>query len=75
MQNEIGTAAGAIWEALSGNGGSTLAKLKKQVDGEGPVFDWAIGWLAREDKIAIVRSKRSYVVRLKEAHSPAAGAA
>ncbi len=55
--------------------GFTLAKLKKQVDSEGPVFDWAIGWLAREDKIAIVRSKRSYVVRLKEAHAPAAGAA
>ena len=75
MHEEIGTAAGAIWGILSGNGGSTLAKLKKQVDAQGPVFDWAIGWLAREDKIAIVRSKRSFVVRLKEAHCPAAGAA
>lgn len=74
MQKEIGTTAGAIWMALSGNGDSTLSNLKKQVDAQGPVFDWAIGWLAREDKIAIVRSKRSFVVRLKETHSPAAGA-
>ena len=29
----------------------TLAKLKKEVRTDGTVFDWAIGWLAREDKI------------------------
>jgi len=31
-----------------------------------PIFDWAIGWLAREDKIAITRDKKSFYVRLKD---------
>jgi hypothetical protein len=74
MEEKIGTAAGAIWEALNSHGGSTLSKLKKQVEGKGPVFDWAIGWLAREDKIAIVPSKRSFLVRLKDSHGCTAGA-
>jgi hypothetical protein len=29
------------------------------------VFEWAIGWLAREDQIVITPSKKSYVMRLK----------
>ena len=69
MQGEIGTTAGAIWKALNGNGGSTLTKLRKQVECEAPVFDWAIGWLAHEDKIAITRDKRAFRVRLKESLS------
>ena len=69
MQGEIGTTAGAIWKALNGNGGSTLTKLRKEVECQAPVFDWAIGWLAREDKIAITRGKRSFQVRLKDTRS------
>ena len=69
MQAEIGATAGAIWKALNGNGGSTLTKLRKEVECEAPVFDWAIGWLAREDKIAITRDKRAFRVRLKESLS------
>lgn len=69
LQEEIGTAAGAIWRALAGNGGYTLAKLRKSVDCQAPVFDWAVGWLARENKIAITREKRSFLVHLKETNS------
>jgi len=52
MNEEIGTAAGVIWQALNGKGELSLAQLKKEVKGKGksPVFDWAIGWLAREAK-------------------------
>jgi Winged helix-turn-helix domain (DUF2582) len=67
MQEEIGAAAGAIWRALAGNSGCALPKLRKAVDCKAPVFDWAIGWLAREDKITITREKRSFLVQLKEA--------
>ena len=66
MEGEIGDAAGAIWQALSGNGGATLPELKKKIECKPPVFDWAIGWLARENKIAITRAKRSFVVQLKD---------
>ena len=49
MSEEIGTMAGAIWHALEANGEMTMAKLKKDVKATSPLFDWAIGWLARED--------------------------
>jgi Winged helix-turn-helix domain (DUF2582) len=66
MEGEIGDVAGAIWLALSGNGGATLPELKKKIECKPPVFDWAIGWLARENKIAITRDRRSFVVKLKD---------
>jgi hypothetical protein len=69
MQEEIGTAAGAIWRTLVESGGCTLPKLRKSVDCKTPVFDWAIGWLAREDKIVITREKKSFQVHLKESNS------
>jgi hypothetical protein len=74
MQEEIGLTAGAIWHALDTKGEMTLAALKKEVDGKAPLFDWAIGWLAREDKISLQPEKRSYRIRLKEAQTKAAGA-
>ena len=66
MHEEIGTAAGAIWDALNTRGEQSLSELKKAVKGKEPTFDWAIGWLAREDKIALTRDKRSIHVCLKE---------
>ena len=66
MTEEIGTMAGAIWHTLEANGEMTLAKLKKEVELESPIFDWAIGWLAREDKIVLTGEKRSFRVCLKD---------
>jgi Winged helix-turn-helix domain (DUF2582) len=74
MEEEIGVTAGAIWQTLNGNGEMSLAALKKEVNGKSPLIDWAIGWLAREDKIVLSRQKRSYYIRLKEAQAKAAGA-
>jgi hypothetical protein len=66
MQKEIGATAGLIWETLHKNGELSLAQLKREVKAKAPVFDWAIGWLAREDKILIARDKRSLRFRLKQ---------
>jgi hypothetical protein len=74
MQEEIGITAGVIWQALSTNGELSLAKLNKEVKGDTHTFDWAIGWLAREDKVVITRKKRSFCVRLKELQAKEAGA-
>ncbi len=74
MQEEIGITAGAIWQALNTNGEMSLAALKRKVNGKAPIIDWAIGWLAREDKIVLTPQKRSYLIRLKEAQAKAAGA-
>jgi hypothetical protein len=36
----------------------SLTRLKNQVKARAPVFDWAIGWLAREDQIVIPAENR-----------------
>jgi hypothetical protein len=73
MHEEIGTAAGAIWQALNANGELSLPSLKQQVGAKAPIFDWALGWLAREDKVVIARHQKSYRVRLSDAQARTAG--
>jgi len=65
MNDEIGQMAGAIWHALNTHGELSIPRLKKLVEGKALVFDWAIGWLAREGKIVITPKKRSFTVRFK----------
>ncbi len=62
---EIGETAGVIWERLSSNGDSTVAKLVKEVDQSRDVVMQALGWLAREEKVEIVEKGRSRIVRLR----------
>ncbi len=73
MQEEIASTAGIIWHGLNDRGELSLAKLKKAVNGKTPVFDWAIGWLAREAKLVITSVKRSIRIQLKDAHTKTAG--
>ncbi len=75
MSEEIGTMAGAIWQTLEVNGEMTLAKLKKELKAGSPLFDWAIGWLAREDKIMFTVEKGSTRVCLKGWRTQSAHAA
>jgi hypothetical protein len=65
---------GAIWDALNTKGELSLGELKKAVKGKEPTFDWAIGWLARENQIAIAPEKRSFRIRLKQEQANATGA-
>jgi len=69
MNEEIGTMAGAIWHTLEANGEMTLNKLKNELKAKSPLFDWAIGWLAREDKIMLTREERSTRICLKGWHT------
>ena len=39
MHEEIGKAAGEIWQALNGKGELSLAQLKEEVKGKAPLFD------------------------------------
>ncbi|MGA7796662.1 MAG: winged helix-turn-helix domain-containing protein [Candidatus Acidiferrales bacterium] len=75
MNEEIGKMAGEIWHTLEANGEMTLAKLKKELNAKSPLFDWAIGWLAREDKIVLTVEKRSVRVCLKGWHTQSVHAA
>jgi hypothetical protein len=74
MQENIGTAAGLIWEALNRKGELSLGQLKEEVKGKTPMFDWAIGWLAREEKILIKSEKRSFRLCLREPNVKSEGA-
>ena len=72
MREEIGSAAGKIWHTLDAKGELSLTQLKREVNWKTPIFDWAIGWLAREDKVVITQEKRSFCIRLTEARARAA---
>ncbi len=74
MEEEIGKTAGAIWDALNTKGELSLSELKKAVKVKEPTFEWAIGWLARENQIAITPEKRSFRIRLKQEQANATGA-
>jgi hypothetical protein len=65
VSEQIGAVAGAIWQTLEANGEMSLAKLKKELKAATPLFDWAVGWLAREDKIMLTTEKRITRVCLK----------
>jgi winged helix-turn-helix protein DUF2582 len=73
VHEEIGTTAGAIWQALDAKGELSLPSLKQQVGAKSPIFDWALGWLAREDKIIIAGHQKSYRVRLNDSQVRSAG--
>ncbi len=65
IKYEVGETAGKVWHVLSDQGPQTLAQLKKKVDGKGDVLDFAIGWLAREDKVEITQEKKALRLQVK----------
>lgn len=60
----IGQTAGQVWTVLSERGGQTVAGLKKSVDAPDELVVAALGWLAREDKLAFETNGRSVTVSL-----------
>jgi len=71
MKEQVGETAGKIWHALNDLGPQTLAQLKKKVNGSGELVDFALGWLAREDKIDICLEKKNFKVSLKQSSTVA----
>ncbi len=64
-QEQVGEAAGDVWHLLNQGGPQTLAQLKRKLNGTSELVGFAVGWLAREDKLEILQQKRSIVLRLK----------
>ena len=62
---QIGETAGQVWRLLESDGPQTLAQIKKKVDAKGDLVNYALGWLAREDKIEILPEKKTIRVQLK----------
>ncbi|MGD0224525.1 MAG: winged helix-turn-helix domain-containing protein [Terriglobia bacterium] len=62
---QVGVTAGKVWHMLDEFGPQTLAQLKKRLNGSGELVGFALGWLAREDKVEISLDKKSFKVALK----------
>lgn len=65
MIKEIGETAGKIWDLLNNSGEVSLAQIKKNIDGSADHINQSLGWLAREDKLSIVKNGNSLRVSLK----------
>jgi hypothetical protein len=62
---QVGEMAGRIWHLLNDEGPQTLPQLKKKLDRSGELLSFALGWLAREDKVDIRQEKKTIKVALK----------
>ena len=66
FSNEIiGNMAGDIWRILAERGSQTLAGLKKSLNAPDDQVMVAVGWLAREDKLAFETNGRTVTVSLR----------
>lgn len=64
-REQVGVTAGKVWHVLNDSGPLTVAQLKKKLNGSGDLVSFALGWLAREDKINIYQDKKNLKVTLK----------
>ncbi len=65
MTLEIGEAAGKIWHFLNENPPSTLEQISKSLAIDANLVRMAVGWLAREDKIAFEGKGKTTKLSLK----------
>ncbi len=65
VNHEVGETAGVVWNLLNQDGPQTLAELKKKLDGNAELMNFAVGWLAREDKVEITEDRKTFQVRLR----------
>jgi hypothetical protein len=62
---QIGETAGLVWRLLDERGPVSMAKVVKESGAPRDLVLLALGWLAREDKIAIDSESRGRVVSLR----------
>jgi hypothetical protein len=65
QQEQIGFAAGEIYNYLHENGTTSFAKMKKELDLKGNFADLGLGWLAREDKVEISQKGPAVKISLR----------
>jgi len=65
-QNEIGKAAGEVWRYLDKNSPAPMEKTRKDLKNiNRDLFQQALGWLAREDKIDINTAQKPIMLSKK----------
>lgn len=65
MTEKIGDSAGKIYQYLEKNGEASVLKLKTGLKFSNSLVCMGIGWLAREDKLNIVETKKDMKISLK----------
>lgn len=63
-REEIGANAGAVWNALNGNGTLSVKNLKKVTKLKDKQIFAALGWLAREGKVSMNETETDVEVTL-----------
>lgn len=61
---QIGDTAGMVWHYLNENGARSVTQLVKEIDAPRDVIMQAVGWLAREGKLAIEESRNKKILSL-----------
>jgi len=64
MQDEIGNAAGVVWEFLDRQGETVLVTLKDRTGLSEGILFMALGWLAREEKVNLLKEGRTIRISL-----------
>ena len=59
MSEKIGETAGKVWQFLKTNGSAPVNKIQKGIGENAVLTNQAIGWLAREGKLAINRAQKN----------------
>jgi len=65
LNDQVGENAGKVWHLLNKKGPQSLAEIPGVLKVPKELVNLAVGWLAREDKIEIVRAGKAFRVRLK----------
>lgn len=65
METQIGNASGIVWQYLDQHSETTLSKLKQETKLPEDLLLMGLGWLAREEKLNLVREKRNLKISLK----------
>ena len=65
MLGEIGRTSGDIWRDLAENGPMSVAQLSKKLQRDRFMVAAALGWLARENKIDLIKSGKTLKASLQ----------
>ena len=66
VRDQIESAARMIAKNLHGRGEVPLAQLQQESGVDSRIFDWAIGWLLKDDEIEVRSSGAAFSVLRKE---------
>jgi Winged helix-turn-helix domain (DUF2582) len=59
-KGQVDEAAGEVLRFRDQHGPQSLTQLRKEINGSSELLDFAIGWLAHEDTLAIHPEEKSF---------------